>query len=460
MLIKDTIAAIATPFGEGGIGVIRISGTEAKEIGQKILRMKQEQEYLNFIPRQVYYGKVIDYHTKNTLDEVLFFYSPKPKSFTAEDTLEIQAHGGMYSLGRILASVVAAGARIAEPGEFSKRAFLNGRIDLMQAESIIDLIRAKTDKAQQLALTQLTGRTSEGLYKIEAMLYEILVSIEAILDFPEEGLPEIVRQELLTKSKQFGMQVQQLLEDYDEGRKIRDGIMIVIVGQPNVGKSSLLNWFLAEERAIVTDIPGTTRDLIEAQIQLQGIPVRLIDTAGIRETNHPIEQIGIEKAKKALLSADLILWLLDASQAFNEVDFEFYSLIQDKKILLVLNKTDLPKQLNQIELAKFEQIPVLEISLMNKSGLDQLEQEICNQVGIGKIQIDDRPILSQIRHKQALLKTKLALESFEYGLSLQISEDLLAIDLREALTALAEITGKNVTAEVVHGIFSQFCIGK
>ncbi len=460
MFNNDTIAAIATSIGEGGIGVIRISGTNAKEIGLKVLKNKKNQTYMDFKTRQVYYGKVIDYQSGAILDEVLFFYSPEPRSFTAENTLEIQAHGGVYILGKILASVLSAGARMAEPGEFSKRAFLNGRIDLMQAESIIDLIRAKTDKAQQLALSQLTGRTSAGIFQLEAEIYEILVKIEAVLDFPEEGLPEIVRQDFSSKIKNLSLKIAQLLSDYDQGRKIREGITIVIIGQPNVGKSSLLNWFLEEERAIVTDIPGTTRDLIEAQIQLSGIPVRLIDTAGIRETDNPIEQIGINKAKQALLEADLILWLLDISQPLTEADLSLAKQFEAQKGLIILNKTDLPRKLDQTNLNEIVDWPVFETSLVNRIGLEELEQEICTQVGIGKLQVDERPLLSRIRHKQALQKAQMALESFQAALELQLSEDLLAIDLREALTALAEITGKNVTTEIIDGIFSQFCIGK
>ncbi len=349
---------------------------------------------------------------------------------------------------------------MAEPGEFTKRAFINGRIDLVQAESIIDLIRAKTDKAHQIALSQLTGKAAHELYQLETELYHILISIEAILDFPEEGIPEIQKSAILNQVLNLEKAFSTLIAKIDEGRKIRDGIMIVIAGQPNVGKSSLLNTFIQEERAIVTEIPGTTRDIIEAQIQLRGIPIRIIDTAGIRSTNNLIEKMGIEKTEQFLDQADLILFILDGSKNLTQEDREIAAKIQNKLVLTIINKTDLPQKISPIELKENGIIDYLELSLLTKKGFEQLEEKIVNLIGIGEISVDDRPLLSRIRHKKALQQGLAALSSFKEGLQSGLSEDLLAVDLRACLEAIGEITGKNVSEEVLQGIFAQFCIGK
>jgi tRNA modification GTPase len=460
MYFNDTIAAISTPVGEGGIGIIRISGAKAREIGDKLLRNSNGRPFKEVNDHQVYYGLVVDPQTNAPVDEVLFFYTKNPRSYTTEDTVEIQTHGGMFVVKRILELALQNGARMAEPGEFTQRAFLNGRIDLVQAESIIDLIRAKTAKAHQLALTQLTGKTTREIHRLEDELYQILIAIEAILDFPEEGLPDLERKQVIEKVTKFIDELNLLLKNSDEGRMIRDGIVVTIVGRPNVGKSSLLNRFLQEERAIVTEFPGTTRDIIDAQLQLRGVPVRLIDTAGIRETDNPVERIGIQKAEQYIKDADLILFLLDGSEPLDESDREVITKIQGKKILAVINKNDLPQRLSQEELAKIIDSKIIELSLVTGGGFETLENEIIEIVGIGKIQTDDTPLLSRVRHKRALEKGVSFLREFKTGLEAGTSEDLLAVDLRSCLEAIGEITGKNVSEEVVHGIFEQFCIGK
>lgn len=460
MYFNDTIAAIATPVGEGGIGIIRISGPEAKKIARAILVRPGRRPLQELEDHRVYYGLAVDPETGMTLDEVLFFYTRKPRSYTAEDTVEIQGHGGTLVLSKILAAVLRQGARMAEPGEFTLRAYLNGRIDLVQAEAVIDLIRAKNDKAHQLALSQLGGAATRALQELENGLYQILIAIEAVLDFPEEGLPETTRQTMLEQSERLHQELKALLAETATGRKIREGITVVIAGRPNVGKSSLLNKLLQEDRAIVTEIPGTTRDLIEAQIQLCGVQVRLVDTAGLRTTDNPIERIGIQKAEAEMAEADLILLVLDSSQPLNEADREIFGKVRDKKVLLILNKIDLPRRLELQSLPEMKEGKRLEISVTSGEGLERVEQAIVEMVGLGELRVDDRPLLSRVRHKDALERSLVALESFRSGLMAGTSEDLLAVDLRSCLGAIGEITGKNVTDEVVHGIFAQFCIGK
>lgn len=460
MIFDDTIAAIATPIGEGGIGVLRISGPTALKIGFNILVNAKNTPYLKITERKVYHGYVINPITKKTIDEVLFFYLQKPKSFTGDDTLEIQAHGGMFLLAKILELVLHNGARMAEPGEFTQRAFINGRIDLVQAESIIDLIRAKTDKAHELALTQLTGKATQTLTQIEQNLYQILITIEATLDFPEEGIPELRKEQMLQQVTLILQKLSSVLEGVDEGRKFRDGIKLVIVGRPNVGKSSLLNELLQEERAIVTSIPGTTRDIIEAPFQLRGVPIRLIDTAGFRETENVIERIGISKTEDYIDQSDLILLILDGSQPLTTEDHQVISKINGRLILTIINKTDLPQVLTKKDLVELNLNEIIEISLLTKKGLNEVEAKIIELVGLGKLNLDDRPLLSRIRHKQALEKSVSALEDFISGLSEGRSEDLLAVDLRSCLNSLGMITGKSVSEEVITGIFTQFCIGK
>ncbi len=460
MIFDDTIAAIATPVGEGGIGIVRISGPAAHEIGFKILTNIKKVSFSEIIERKVYHGLITNPSTKQTMDEILFFYLKKPKSFTGEDTLEIQAHGGMYLITKILEIVLQNGARMAEPGEFTQRAFLNGRIDLVQAESIIDLIRAKTEKSHELALTQLSGKTTKALAEIENALYQILITIEATLDFPEEGIPELQKEQMLEQASFIHQKLSSTLEGVNEGQKIRDGIKLVIVGRPNVGKSSLLNELLQEERAIVTPIPGTTRDIIEAPIQLRGVPIRLIDTAGLRETENVIERIGISKTEDYIAQADLILLVLDGSQPLSAEDNRVIDKITERKVLVIINKTDLPQKLKKRDLTGFDSNQIIELSLLTKKGLNEVEAKIIQLVGLGSINLDDRPLLSRIRHKHALENGVSALEEFISGLSLGRSEDLLAVDLRSCLNSLGLISGKNVSNEVIHGIFAQFCIGK
>jgi tRNA modification GTPase len=461
MNLTDTIVAIATPLGEGGIGIIRISGSDAKQIALACLRNSKGDQKTELEIRKVYYGLVVD-SRQQPLDEVIYFYLKKPRSFTAEDVVEIQAHGGMLILSKILRIILDLGARLAEPGEFTMRAFLNGRIDLVQAESVIDLIRAKTDRAHELALSQLTGRTTGKLNQVESELYQLLITIEAVLDYPEEGLPEPERNTLLANTANIITKLSELTANVDEGRKIREGVQLVIVGRPNVGKSSLLNAFIQEERAIVTETPGTTRDIIEAQFQLRGIPFILIDTAGVHETDDLIEKIGISKAEEYLNKADLILLVLDGSQALMDEDLYVINKIKTKAkpFLVVINKSDLTGQVDLDQAQSITGSNLIKVSSLTRAGFTELEEIIIDMVGLGALQWDDRPLLSRVRHKKALMKALEALQTFQAGLSCGYSEDILAVDLRTCLTALGEITGKDVSAEVINGIFTTFCIGK
>jgi tRNA modification GTPase len=462
MNFTDTIAAIATPPGEGGIGIVRISGAKAKSIALRCLRTAGGKQPQDIEDRKINYGMVVDQKLQQPLDEVIYFYMQKPRSFTAEDVVEIQAHGGMLVLSKILQIILSLGARLAEPGEFTMRAFLNGRIDLVQAESVIDLIRAKTDRAHELALAQLTGKTTAQLNILEAELYQLLIAIEAVLDYPEEGLPELERANLLARTAALIEKLTELAANIDEGRKIREGVLLVIVGRPNVGKSSLLNAIIQEERAIVTEIPGTTRDIIEAQFQLRGIPFILIDTAGVRETDNLIEKIGISKAEQYLNNADLNLLVLDGSQPLSEEDIYVINKIKAvaKPFLVVINKADLPLQIDLVQAQTISGGNFIEVSSLTREGFTELEATIIDLIGMGTLQWDDRPLLSRVRHKNALMKALEALQNFHKGLAAGFSEDLLAVDLRACLAALGEITGKEVSAEVVHGIFANFCIGK
>jgi tRNA modification GTPase len=460
MQTQETIAAIATPPGEGGIGIVRISGPQAAVIGSKLLKDIKNRPFTAFQDRRIFHGRVTDPLSGRVLDDALFFLAQSPHSYTGEETLEIQAHGGPQILRSILDAALAAGARLAEPGEFTKRAFLNGRIDLIQAEAVIDLIRARTAEAQQLALNQLAGRASTELAGVENRIYHWLASIEATLDFPEDGIPELARNELTAELPDLIGRLEDLLAGSDQGRRIREGLLIVIAGRPNVGKSSLLNAFLAEDRAIVTEIPGTTRDLLEVELQWDGVPVRLVDTAGLRETSNPVEQIGIAKARAALAEADLILLVFDGSQALTGADRKLIRGFTGRPVLLIINKSDLPQKTGTADFAEFDVLRIMEISLLNSDGVQAIETVVRELVGLGQLQVSDTPLLSRLRHKQALDEALRALKAFRAGLEDGSSEELLAIELRAAAAALGSLTGKQVTSEVLEAIFTRFCIGK
>ena len=460
--MKDThtIAAISTPQGEGGIGIIRISGDEAIRIGSKILSHPSGKKITFWPERQVRLGLAVS-PDGTIIDEVIYFFFKKNRSYTGEDVLEIQGHGGYQNLKKILTCTLKAGAQLAEPGEFTKRAYLNGRLDLTQAEAVIDLIRSRTDLAHQVALTQLRGELSTVIKEQETRLLELLVPIEAALDFPEDEIPDLEREQALNVIQTVQQELENLLAQADKGIILREAASVVLAGRPNVGKSSLLNRLLGEERAIVTPIPGTTRDFVAETIDLDGVPVRLIDTAGIREIDNVVEKAGVERAWQIIREADLILAVLDSATEMSREDQEMINSIKQKKAVIILNKTDLPVKLFSEDLrAKFPGYTILSVSAITGVGIKALKDVIREEL-MGICGTDEHPVLvTKLRHKEALEEAVERLHSVAEGLQLQCSEDLLAGDIRAALEALGRITGRSVSEEIINEIFSQFCIGK
>lgn len=455
----DTICAIATALGEGGIAIIRVSGDKALDIVSKIFKSYSGQDIKTMKSYTMKYGHIYDIDNEELIDEVIISFMKGPKSFTAEDTVEINCHGGVVSTNKVLEAVIKAGARLAEPGEFTKRAFLNGRIDLSQAEAVMDIIKAKTDLAMKSALMQSTGHLSTQINKQREYMLNILALVEFAVDFTEDDEevdPSIPLKVAESLEKSIG-EMKTLLRGADEGKLIREGLSLAIVGKPNVGKSSLLNALLREKRAIVTDIAGTTRDVIEEYINLDGIPVKVIDTAGIRETEDVVEKIGVEKSKEKLKEADLVLLVLDTSRELDQEDRDIIESVKDKKCILILNKIDLEWKIEEDILDSFEN--VIKISAKEEIGLDELKQTIKNLFFNGKIDAESL-IISNSRHKQALYR---ALENAESALvRVKNNEylDLISIYVTASLRALGEITGSELEEDLVNKIFSDFCVGK
>ncbi|NLY89283.1 MAG: tRNA uridine-5-carboxymethylaminomethyl(34) synthesis GTPase MnmE [Firmicutes bacterium] len=460
-MFEETIVAVATPPGEGGIGVIRISGPQAQAIGERILRHPSGKAITTWPERKVRLGVVLSSEQK-IIDEAIFFFFRAPRSYTGEDVLEIQGHGGQKNLELILSAAMAAGARPAEPGEFTKRAFLNGRIDLAQAEAVIDLITAQTDLAHQAAQEQLSGRLSTYLRQCEERLLAVLAQIEAALDYPEDEIPDLDREEAGRTIHDVAEDLRTLAVQAEKGRILREAATVVLAGKPNVGKSSLLNRLLGEERAIVTPIPGTTRDFVAEISNLQGLPVRLVDTAGLRETSDPLEQEGVRRAWRWVERAELILVVLDAAAGLSAEEERLIEDVRGKKrMFIILNKSDLPPRLTVAGLPeKFSGLPVLTVSAFSGEGLEDLETKIREEL-VGKDFGRGHPVIvTSLRHKEALERAVRYLQNVTAGLRDGLSEDLLTIDLRAALEALGEITGRTVSDEVINAIFSRFCVGK
>lgn len=455
----DTIAAIATVLGEGGISIIRISGSKSLDIVDSIFKGKNNRNLMDIKPYSMRYGFIIEKETEDVLDEVLVTYMKGPRSYTAEDTVEINCHGGVTPTKRIFQEIIKAGARVAEPGEFTKRAFLNGRIDLSQAEAVIDIIRAKTELSMKSAVLQSNGRISKEINSLRNRLLQIIAHIEATVDFPEDDLEEVTSNQVSIQIKNIINEVNELLSTADEGKILREGLNVVIVGKPNVGKSSLLNALLKEQRAIVTEVPGTTRDVIEEYINLDGVPIKIIDTAGIRETEDIVEKIGVEKSKEKIAEADLIIFMIDLSRELDDEDKEIMDYIRDKKYIVLLNKSDLENKVVKEDLIGLDLKYIIESSAKSGKGLDELKDSIKELFFKGEVKNQDI-IITNARHKEALIRAKESLNSALYTLDNTLAIDLSSIDIRNAWSKLGEVTGDTLEEDIIDKIFSEFCLGK
>lgn len=461
-MAEDTIVAIATPPGEGGIGIVRLSGSAAHLIGRSLFRFRRQTNKPE--THRLYYGHVIDPVDGRVVDEALITFMRSPYTYTKEDVVEINCHGGIIPLAKTLELALSAGARLALPGEFTQRAFLNGRIDLAQAEAVIQIIRARTELAMELGLAQLQGRLSGRIGEIRRTLLALLAHLEAAIDFPEhQDVEELALVELRLGAKKALEETEALLETADKGRIMREGVSTAIIGRPNVGKSSLLNALLREQRAIVTSVPGTTRDILEESLSLGGVALTMMDTAGIRETLDEAEKIGVERAKMALKSADLILYILDLSQKISVKDREILESLQDKPCILVANKTDLVANRSAAITnltSNLPPLPIVEMSLLEEQGLEELEQTIVSLVFQGSVKAPQSAMVTTTRHKDALKRTSRALVELLKAMEAGYALDLLTIDLRVAVEALGEITGETVAIDMAEEIFRNFCIGK
>ncbi len=457
---EETIAAISTPFGESGIGIVRISGSSAEHIARKLFKPKKDQSY--FISHHFHYGEIIDTQSGKAVDEVLIVLMKSPKTYTREDIVEIHCHGGYFILQKVLELVLKEGARMAHPGEFTKRAFLNGRIDLTQAEAVIDLIRAKTQTSLEIANQQLRGWLYKEMADLRAQLINHLVMIEAHIDFPEEEIEPVAFGEMRKNLEILIHRMEEWIGLYEEGKIFREGISCAIVGKTNVGKSSLLNVLLKEERAIVTPIPGTTRDVIEEVLNIYGIPVRLMDTAGLRKPADSIEQEGVRRAKERVADSDFVLLMLDGSRSLDKDDKEIFEEIKGKKRVVVVNKKDLPLEISQEDVRRlFPEDPIISISALKNEGIDELKQTIYSSLVHRDMRATpEHLIVANIRHKKTITQVKDNLSNAMKGLEEGTSLEFIAFDIRSALEALGELVGETSTEEVLNRIFEQFCIGK
>lgn len=467
--MEDLIAAIATAPGEGGIGIIRVSGMNAVEVIDRIFSSPRGISLEGMATYQMAHGFICESNSEARIDEVLVSKMLGPHSFTGEDVVEINCHGGMLPLRKVLEEVLRVGARLAEPGEFSKRAFLNGRIDLTQAESIIDVIRSQTEMGLKVALQLLEGGLSQEIRVLRTATMEVMAFIEAGIDFPEDEVEELSREEIRQKVEKIQGDLGRLIKSGETGRIYREGLSAVIVGKPNVGKSSLLNALLREKRAIVTDIPGTTRDVIEEVLNLKGIPVRLVDTAGIRDTEDLVEKMGVEKTKEWFGMADLVLLVLDAQRGVDEQDVKIAELVEGQRCLVVVNKIDLAADegkaiLQGIDLDKlpseFTGFERIDISVKEKIGLEKLEDNIAKLVLEGKVKPGEGVVISNVRHKRALEIAAGHIEGVLETLDMGMPTDCMAIDLKGALQAFGQVTGETIGEDIINEIFSQFCLGK
>ena len=459
MKITDTIAAISSAAGNSGIGIIRVSGDEAIEVVDKIFRPANKNKKLaNVESHTVHYGHIMD--GDKTLDQVLVIVMKNPHSYTGEDTVEIDCHGGMLILKKVLDLVLKNGARAAEPGEFTKRAFLNGRIDLSQAEAVMDLINSKNDFALNSSIEQLKGGVSDAIKDIRKDIIYHIAFIESALDDPEHISLDGYDEEITEMLNENINKISKLVNSFDNGRIMKEGIKTVILGKPNAGKSSLLNLMLGEDRAIVTDIEGTTRDTLEENINFNGLSLKIIDTAGIRDTEDLVERIGVNKAKEIAKEGDLIIYVVDGSRELDDNDREIIKLINDKQAIILVNKSDMDTVINIDELKKDSNRDVILFSAKNGEGMDQLEEEIRNMFYSGKVTYNDQVYITNARHKEALENALESLKQVKNSVDAGMPEDFYSIDLMDAYTDLGLIIGESVEDDLVNEIFSKFCMGK
>lgn len=458
----DTIAAISTPMGEGAIAIVRLSGDEAVTIADKLFVAPNSKKLVEQATHTIHYGHLRDPQTNEVIEEVMLSLMRAPKTFTREDVVEINCHGGIVSVNRVLQLALTNGARLAEPGEFTKRAFLNGRIDLSQAEAVMDLIRAKTDRAMNVALGQMEGKLSRLITQLRQALLETLAQVEVNIDYPEyDDVEEMTVPVLLEKCAWVHDEIEKLLQTSSQGKILREGLSTVILGRPNVGKSSLLNSLVHDNKAIVTDIAGTTRDIIEEYVNVRGVPLRLVDTAGIRETEDIVERIGVERSRQVLKEADLILFVLNYGEALSEEDERLFETIADMDYIVVVNKTDLPKQ---IDLQRVQQLAgqhaIVTTSLLQEQGVIQLEEAIASLFFEGNIEAGDLTYVSNARHIALLHQAKVTVEDALDAAQAGVPVDMVQIDVTRTWEILGEIIGDTVQESLINQLFSQFCLGK
>lgn len=456
----DTITSISTPMGEGAIGIVRLSGPQAIEIGDILYKGKKKLSEVE--THTINYGHIIDPETNETVEEVMVSVLRTPKTFTREDIIEINCHGGILTINRILELTMTYGARMAEPGEYTKRAFLNGRIDLSQAEAVMDFIRSKTDRASKVAMNQIEGRLSDLIKKQRQSILEILAQVEVNIDYPEyDDVEDATTDFLLEQSKRIKEEINQLLETGAQGKIMREGLSTVIVGRPNVGKSSMLNNLIQDNKAIVTEVAGTTRDVLEEYVNVRGVPLRLVDTAGIRDTEDIVEKIGVERSRKALSEADLILFVLNNNEPLTEDDQTLFEVIKNEDVIVIINKTDLEQRLDVSELREMiGDMPLIQTSMLKQEGIDELEIQIKDLFFGGEVQNQDMTYVSNSRHisllKQARQSIQDAIDAAESGIPM----DMVQIDLTRTWEILGEILGESASDELIDQLFSQFCLGK
>ncbi len=457
--METTIAAISTAMSESGIGIIRVSGPEALDIVSRIYRSKGGKKDINKVPTHtIHYGYVYD--GEELIDEVLVMVMRAPRTFTGEDTVEIDCHGGVYAMRRVLETVLKNGAKTASPGEFTKRAFLNGKMDLSQAEAVMDVIQAKNEYALKSSMEQLRGSVQKAIRDIRKDLIYHIAYIESALDDPEHISLDGYSQELLEIVEKAQEEIAHLLKTASDGKMIKEGIRTVILGKPNAGKSSLLNVLVGENRAIVTDIEGTTRDILEEYINLHGISLRMIDTAGIRETEDVVEKIGVNRARDMAKEADLILYVVDSSRPLDENDEEIISMLDSRKAIVLYNKTDLEPKVDMKALKERVNRPVISVSAKEETGIRELEKEIKNMFFRGEISFNDEVYITNARHKEALMEAAESLRLVKNSIEMDMPEDFFSIDLMNAYESLGRIIGESVGEDLVNEIFSKFCMGK